>query len=166
MVLLLLTQKYCLVKDTKGDMTTVNNEVAAIQELMHRFAAAFNSGNIDAIMKNYVQNETFVLFDLVPRKEYLGADAYHKAWTEMFAHFKGQPKISIHELVITVDNNVAFGHSFQHVIGADMQDQLIDRWVRVTDGYRNINGTWFIAHEHISMPVDLRTGKLVAFTGL
>jgi ketosteroid isomerase-like protein len=31
--------------------------------------------------------------------------------------------------------------------------------VRVTDGYRKIAGKWLIALEHISVPVDLKTGK-------
>jgi hypothetical protein len=30
---------------------------------------------------------------------------------------------------------------------------------RVTDAYRKINGKWLIAHEHVSIPVDLTTGK-------
>jgi hypothetical protein len=31
--------------------------------------------------------------------------------------------------------------------------------VRVTDGYRKINGKWLITQEHVSVPVDLETGK-------
>jgi hypothetical protein len=31
--------------------------------------------------------------------------------------------------------------------------------VRVTDGYKKVNGQWLIAHEHVSVPVDLTTMK-------
>jgi ketosteroid isomerase-like protein len=31
--------------------------------------------------------------------------------------------------------------------------------VRVTDGYKKVNGQWLIAHEHVSIPVDLATMK-------
>jgi hypothetical protein len=31
--------------------------------------------------------------------------------------------------------------------------------VRVTDGYRKVNGHWLVEHEHVSVPVDLDTGK-------
>lgn len=31
--------------------------------------------------------------------------------------------------------------------------------VRVTDGYKKINGQWLISHEHVSVPVDLATMK-------
>jgi ketosteroid isomerase-like protein len=42
-----------------------------------------------------------------------------------------------------------------------MQGHPIDRPVRVTDGYRKIAGNWLIALEHVSVPVDLATGKAV-----
>jgi len=144
-------------------MTRSNNEEVAIHALMDRFVHAFNSGNVDAIMENYVQDQSFVLFDVVPRKEYVGADAYRKAWTEMFSHFKTTPAITIEELNIVVDGEVAFGYSFQHVTGIDIQGQPVDRWVRVTDGYRKIDGNWLIAHEHISVAVNFGNGKLVPF---
>jgi hypothetical protein len=35
----------------------------------------------------------------------------------------------------------------------------MDLILRVTDGYANFKGNWLIAHEHISVPVDLATGK-------
>lgn len=137
---------------------------AAIRALEDRFSAAFNTGDIDSIMKNYVPDKSFVLFDVVPRKEYLGADAYRKAWMEMFSRFKGTPKMAITDLSIIVDGNVGFGYSFMTVTGTDMQGNPVDRTVRVTDGYRKIDGNWLIAHEHIPVPVDFSTGKLVPVT--
>ncbi len=147
------------------DMASLNNEETQIRALEDSFVAAFNTGEIDAIMKNYVPDQSFIIFDVVPRKEYRGADAYRKFWEEMFSHFKVTPKIEIADLGITVDGNVGFGHSFQHVTGTDKQGKSVDRWVRVTDGYRKVGGHWLIAMEHISVPVDFRTGKLVPITG-
>jgi ketosteroid isomerase-like protein/catechol 2,3-dioxygenase-like lactoylglutathione lyase family enzyme len=138
---------------------TASDDEAAIQSLEDKFAAAFNAGDIDAIMKNYIPDESLVVFDVVPRKQYLGADTYRKNWVDFFAHFKGKPKITITELSITVDGNLGFSHSIQHVKGTDTQGNSIDRTVRVTDGYRKIGGNWLIVLEHVSMPVDLNTGK-------
>jgi len=76
-----------------------------------------------------------------------------------FTHFRGTPTIAITDLVVTVSGNIAFGHSIQHVTGTDRQGRPVDRTVRVTDGYRKIGGSWLIAHEHVSVPVDLATGK-------
>lgn len=137
------------------------SDEAAIRALEERFATAFNTGDINAIMKTYIPDESLVLFDVVPRKQYPGADAYRAAWADMFSHFRGTPEIAITDLSITVDGNVGFGHSFQRVTGTDLQGYPVDRTVRVTDGYRKIDGNWLIVHEHISVPVDLATGKPV-----
>jgi ketosteroid isomerase-like protein len=146
-------------KDMKPVEEAASAGENAIRALEARFIDAFNAGDINAMMKNYVPDSTLIVFDLVPRKEYRGADAYRQDWVEFFSHFKSTPKIAITDLGITVEGNVGFSHSFQHITGIDKQDHPVDRWVRVTDGYRKINGSWLIALEHISVPVDLKTGR-------
>jgi len=146
-------------------MTTSEDEAAAIGALTERFIQAFNAGDIEAIMSNYVGDESLVVFDVVPRKEHRGADAYRKAWAGMFARMEGNPQMEVAGQGITVDGTIAFGHSFMHVTGTDMQGNPVDRWVRVTNGYRKIAGNWLIALEHISVPVDLSTGRLVPVQG-
>jgi ketosteroid isomerase-like protein len=136
-----------------------SDDEAAIRALEERFAAAFDAGDVDAMMKNYIPDQSLVVFDVVPPRQHLGADAYRKAWVGFFTHFKGTPKIAITDLGITVDGNLGFSHSFQHVTGTDSQGHLVDRTVRVTDGYRKIGGNWLIVLEHVSVPVDLKTGK-------
>ncbi|MDP4245233.1 MAG: CocE/NonD family hydrolase [Bacteroidota bacterium] len=133
---------------------------SAIRALADRFVAAFNAGDIDGMMKNYVPGKELFVFDVVPRDQHAGADAYRRDWEEFFAVFKGTPKISISELAITVEGNLGFSHSIQRVTGIDKQGHPVDRLVRVTDGYRKIAGTWLIALEHISVPVDLKTGRI------
>lgn len=144
-------------------MKTIKNEELAIRALTDRFSKAFNSGDVDAIMEHYVPDESFIIFDLVPREEYQGADTYRKDWLDMFSHFKGKPHITIIDLNIIVDGDVGFGYSFQHVTGTDNKGNSVARTVRVTNGYRKINGNWLIALEHVSVPVDLTTGKAVFF---
>lgn len=142
-------------------MATIQDEEAAIRARMDSFVSAFATGDIDTIMKNYVQDKSFILFDVVPREDFRGADLYRAAWKEMFTHFEGRPTITIADLGILVDGQVAFSYCFMHLAGTDKQGKPVDRWVRVTDGFRKIGGEWLIAHEHISVPVDFRTGKLV-----
>jgi uncharacterized protein (TIGR02246 family) len=143
----------------KKNMTTIKNDEEAIRALEDKFAAAFNAGDIDAMMKNYIPDKSLVVFDVVPPRQHLGADEYHKAWEGFFSHFKNTPKIAITDLSITVDGNLGFSHSIQHVTGTDTQGHPVDRTVRVTDGYRKIGDNWLIVLEHVSVPVDLKTGK-------
>ena len=144
---------------------TASDDEAAIRALEDKFAAAVNAGDVDAIMKNYIPDKSFVVFDVVPRKKYLGADAYRKAWADFFYALQGHAEIRPSLISsITVDGNVGFGHSFMNLKGTDMQGHLVDRTVRVTAGYRKIGGNWLIVQEHISVPVDFATGKLVPVT--
>lgn len=138
-------------------MAAAADDEEAIRALEDRFTAAFNAGDVEAMMKNYVSDKSLVVFDVVPPRQHLGADAYREAWLGFFASFKGTPKIAITDLGITVDGNVAFSHSFQRVTGIDKQDHPVDRTVRVTDGYRKVGGEWLIVLEHVSVPVDLAT---------
>ncbi|MEP6622677.1 MAG: nuclear transport factor 2 family protein [bacterium] len=136
-----------------------SHDEEAIRALEENFAAALNAGDIDGMMKNYVPDNSLIVFDVVPPRQHVGPDAYRAAWRGYFAHFSGVPNFSITDLVITVDGDVGFGHSIQRTIGTDTQGRPVDRTVRVTDGYRKIGGRWLIALEHISVPVDLATGK-------
>ena len=47
----------------------------AIRDLESRFAAAFNTKDVDAIMKVYVPDRSLFVFDVVPPRQYVGADA-------------------------------------------------------------------------------------------
>jgi len=75
------------------------------------------------------------------------------------AHFNGPLKFEISDLSVAADEKMGFGHSIQHLTGTDTKGQPVDLTVRVTDVYRKIKGNWLIVHEHVSVPVDLNTGK-------
>jgi hypothetical protein len=55
-------------------------EEAKIRALQAQFAVAFNAKDADAIMKVYVPNESLLVFDVVPPRQYVGADAYRRDW--------------------------------------------------------------------------------------
>jgi|SRR5208282_802110 len=132
---------------------------ADIKVLVDRFIAAFKAKDIDAIMRGYVPDQTLFVFDVVPPRQYVGAAAYRKDWQEFLDSFDGPINVELSELAITTDHRLAYGHSIQHVVGTDKQGKKIDLTVRVTDVYKKINGNWLVIHEHVSVPVDLETGK-------
>ena len=73
--------------------------------------------------------------------------------------FSGPVTFEINGLEITTVGNLAYGYSFQHVAGKATDGNQHDYTVRVTDVYRKTDGKWLIVHEHVSVPVDLKTGK-------
>src|SRR5690348_7667442 len=132
---------------------------ADIRALEERFVAAFKAKDLDAIMKVYAPGQTLVVFDVVPPRQYVGAAAYRKDWQTFFSGFDGPITVELTNLDIAADRNLAYSHSIQHVAGTDKQGKKLDLTVRVTDVYRKARGRWLIIHEHVSVPVDLETGK-------
>jgi uncharacterized protein (TIGR02246 family) len=134
-----------------------SGDEAAIRVLEGQFATAFNAKDIDAIMKVYAP-DVFV-FDVVPPRQYVGAAAYRKDWEELMTGFKGPLKFDLTDLAVEVDGPVAWSHSIQHAAGTDPTGKPSEMTVRVTDVYRKTADGWRIVQEHVSVPVDLATGK-------
>jgi len=134
------------------------DDKAEIQALEKRFIAAFNARNIAAIMDCYAREGLFV-FDVIPPRQYVGWEAYKKDWEQFLAQYPGPVKIEISDLSVTAEGNIGFGHSIQSGFVTRKNGTKLTAAYRVTDGYRKINGKWLIVHEHVSVPVDLETGK-------
>ena len=132
---------------------------ADIRALEDRFVAAFKAKDVDAIMKVYAPDQTLVVFDVVPPRQYVGAAAYRKDWQTFLGSFDGPITMELTDLDVVADRNLAYSHSIQHVAGTDKQGKKLDLTVRVTDVYKKAHGRWQIIHEHVSVPVDLETGK-------
>src|SRR5437660_918726 len=130
-----------------------------IKVLADRFVAAVKAKDVDAIMKVYVPDQSLFVFDVTPPRQYVGAAAYRKDWQEFLDSFNGPITVELTDLDITTDDSLAYGHSIQRVAGTDKQGKKLDLTVRVTDVYKKINDNWLVIHEHVSVPVDLDTGK-------
>ena len=136
-----------------------SSDEASIRALEDRFVTAVNAKDVSAIMKVYVPDESLFVFDVVPPRQYVGAKAYAKDWTDLLGMLNGPLKFEISDLSVATNGTMGFGHSIQHLTGSDTKGQPIDLTVRVTDVYRKIKGKWLVVHEHVSVPVDLNTGK-------
>jgi uncharacterized protein (TIGR02246 family) len=130
-----------------------------IRALEDRFVAAFKAKDVDAIMKVYAPGQTLVAFDVVPPRQYVGAASYRKDWQSFLGNFDGPVTVELTDLDIAADRNLAYSHSIQHVAGTDKQRKKLDLTVRVTHVYKKVHGRWQIIHDHVSVPVDLETGK-------
>ena len=132
---------------------------ADIRALEGRFVAAFKAKDVDAIMKVYAPDQTLVVFDVVPPRQYVGAAAYRKDWQNFLGSFDGPITVELTDLDVVADRNLAYSHSIQHVAGPDKQGKKLDLTVRVTDVYKKAHGRWQVIHEHVSVPVDLVADK-------
>ncbi len=140
-----------------ASVTATPTDEAQIRALEASFSSAVAAGDINGIMKVYAP-DVFV-FDVVPPRQYVGAAAYQKDWEGFFAGLKGAPQFQITDLSVTADGDMAYGHSIQRISGTDSKGAKVDLTVRVSDVYRKTGGAWKIVQEHVSVPVDLTTGK-------
>ena len=55
-------------------------------------------------------------------------------------------------------DSASFCHYLALVVGARPGGRRSGYWVRGTTCFERRNGDWLVTHEHISMPVDLKSG--------
>jgi ketosteroid isomerase-like protein len=135
------------------------NDEAQIRALEHRFAVAFKAKDVDSIMANYDHSQNLVVFDITPPREYVGWNAYKKDWQDFFDSIGPIALFEVKDLTIHAEGSLAYSFSFQHYVAKTKTGGSRDLTVRVTDAYRKIDSKWLIVHEHVSVPVDLQTGK-------
>lgn len=100
-----------------------------------------------------------VSFDIEPPLQHMGADAKRRNWERVFAAYEHPLGYEIRDLTITVGGDVAFAHSLNRLGGTSKSGTTTTGfWVRATTCFRKINGDWFIAHDQVSVPLDVTTG--------
>jgi ketosteroid isomerase-like protein len=136
-----------------------SSDESQIRAMETKLASEVSNKNVDAIMQAYVPDESLFVFDVTPPRQYVGAAAYRKDWTEFLKMFSGPLTFEVNDLAVSSDGRIAYGHCVQHAVGKDTKGQPIEFVVRVTDVYRKIKGRWLIVQEHVSVPVDMDAGK-------
>jgi uncharacterized protein (TIGR02246 family) len=136
---------------------TRSNVDQEIRTLVDGFARAVREKNLDALMTHYAPE--LVVFNVVPPLRDKGIDANRKSWREWLDSFNGNIQYDVKDLTVVANHDVAFSHSLNHVAGENRESGRIDGWIRVTVGYRKEGGKWLVTHEHVSMPIDMKTGK-------
>jgi ketosteroid isomerase-like protein len=143
----------------KRDVMKPNSEKsdeAVIRALMDAWTEAVRSRDIDKLMEHYAPD--VVVFDLT-QASYVGAARYRQNMEGWFSAWQGPILCERRDLTITAGSDVAFSCSLTHNSGTGPGGEKIDFWVRVTVGFRKIDGQWKVTHEHVSMPFDMETIK-------
>lgn len=135
------------------------SDVAEIKALEANLNAAESAKDADAVMKNYVPDETLIVFDVIPPRQYVGAESYKKNWQGFLGSFNGPATFENSDMQVAADGKLGYAHYFMHISGTGKDGKPVDMTVRTTDVLRKIKGKWLIVHEHISVPVDVASGK-------
>jgi ketosteroid isomerase-like protein len=135
------------------------NDKALIEALEKRYVDAINARNVDKLMECYAHDQNFFAFDIISPRQFEGWEAYKKAFEDIFASYPGRVSLTMSEVHVTTDGRLAFGRNIQSGYLTTPDGKKFPFAFRVTDGYRKIDGKWYIVLEHVSVPVDLATGK-------
>jgi ketosteroid isomerase-like protein len=118
---------------------------------------AIRAMDLEGVMALYAPD--IVSFDIGPPLRHLGAEAKRKNWVDVFAAYQPPLGYEMRDLTITVGDDVAFGHSLNRISGTLQNGHRNEVWLRWTACFRKIDGTWLIAHDQVSVPVEFASGR-------
>lgn len=128
-----------------------------IRGLVDRWAKAIRAKDVDGVVANYAPD--VVAFDIVPPLRSVGIDAQRGGLEAWFPTWRGPIGYDVRDLTITAGDDVAFSQSLNRISGTKTDGEEVDVWVRVTVGYRKLDGRWMVTHEHVSVPFDMENGQ-------
>ncbi len=132
---------------------------AIIRQRVEDWANAIRTRDIDGVVSLY--SPDIVSFDIVPPLRYAGTDNKRKAWQAAFATYADAIGYEVSDLNVTMDGDLAFVHSLNHISGTLADGRVSDMWLRWAACFRRIDGAWLVAHDHASVPADLDHGRAV-----
>ncbi len=137
-------------------MASTQSEVRA---LIDSRSEAIGAKDIDRLMSLY--SPDIVYFDLVPPLQYTGSAALRGRFLEWFDGWKSAIRQETRDVNILASGNFAAAHMLIRAGGTRKNGQEVGFWVRATNCFQRSDRGWVITHEHISLPVDLKSGSAV-----
>jgi uncharacterized protein (TIGR02246 family) len=140
--------------------TRHDTDEAAIRGQLDRIIESLRAKDREGLARVYTPD--VVSFDVEPPLQHVGAEAKLKNWANVFAFFE-DIAYEFRDLQITAGETVAFGHGFGRLSGTLKNGATTEgMWVRATFCFKRIDGEWLIAHDQVSVPFDIATGKGVS----
>lgn len=130
-----------------------------IRAVMDERAAAMAARDIERLMALYTAD--VVYFDLVPPLSYTGAAALRLRFIDWFGRWESPIGQHVDHLQVIATDDVATAFMLIEASGTLKGGRSVKYWVRTTNGLRLIGDSWRIAHEHVSLPVDMATRSAV-----
>jgi uncharacterized protein (TIGR02246 family) len=130
---------------------------AKIRQQVDKIVEGLRAKDLEGLKQLYATD--VVSFDVEPPLQHVGVEAKLKNWAKVFAVFESVT-YQVRDLTVTAGDDVAFGHAFARLSGT-LKDGTATSgmWVRVTYCLRKVDGTWLIAHDQVSVPLDIPSGK-------
>ncbi|MFI7708408.1 YybH family protein [Nonomuraea sp. NPDC049480] len=133
---------------------------AKIKQQVEKIVEGIRAKDLGALRQLYATD--VVSFDVEPPLQHVGIEAKLENWTKAFTLFQ-DVNYELRDLTLTVGDDVAFGHGFGRLSGTLKNGTATSgMWVRATFCFRKTDDHWLIAHDQVSVPFDIASGKGVA----
>jgi ketosteroid isomerase-like protein len=132
------------------------HEEAAIRRQIEKVVEGLRAKDLEALREPYASD--VVSFDVEPPLQHVGIEAKLANWARVFEVFE-TVDYELRDLTLSIGGDVAFGYAFGRLSGT-MKNGVATAgmWVRVTYGLRKIDAAWKIAHDQVSVPLDVLSG--------
>jgi uncharacterized protein (TIGR02246 family) len=137
--------------------TVDDNEAKEIRGWIDRWTKAVSAKDVDRVMELYT--EDVVAYDVVPPLQYIGKGAYRADFQQFFAQYESELRVETRDLHVGGNGDLGYATGLQMISGTLKHGQKSGVWVRFTSLYRKINGKWLDFHDHVSVPVEIQSGK-------
>ena len=127
-------------------------EEARLRRLFEEWTNAILEKDVEKLMAFYAPD--VVAFDAVGPLQFVGRDAYRKAWETGCDCMPESIAFETRDMRLDVGEETAFCYRIVRMGGTSKNGQSCDCWMRWTNGLRKIDGCWQIVHEHVSVPFD------------
>lgn len=130
---------------------------AKIRQRVDKMVERIRAKDLEGLKQLYTTD--VVSFDVEPPLRHVGIEAKMKNWANVFEFFE-DVTYEVRDLALAVDENVAFGHCLGRLSGTlENGTATSGMWVRATFCFQKIDGDWLIAHDQVSVPLDILSGK-------
>jgi ketosteroid isomerase-like protein len=139
------------------DSTQQMKNEAAIRSRIEEYVAAIQRKDLEGVMTIFAPN--LVSFDLEAPLQHMGAVSKRQNWAKAFTAYQGALGYEVRDLTITLSDDLAMGRSVNRISGTLNNGHKTNYWVRWTTCFQKIDGIWYITHDHVSVPLDVATGR-------
>ena len=130
---------------------------AEVRKLFDHRSEAFRAKDIEAVMSIYAPE--IVYFDLVPPLRYVGSSALRARFSDWFGRWKSAIGQELRDVNVVASADVAAANMLIRTSGTLKDGRQVGYWVRTSNACQRVNQRWLIIHEHVSLPVDMKTGR-------
>jgi ketosteroid isomerase-like protein len=130
---------------------------AQIRLQINKIVEGIRAQDLEGLRRLYTAD--VVSFDVEPPLQHVGVEGKMKNWANVFTFFQ-DATYEVRDLKLTVGDDVAFGHGFGRLSGTLRNGTATGgMWVRATFCFQKVDGNWLIAHDQVSVPLDISSGK-------